>query len=241
MIRETIEQFNRLQELDTRIYEVETLLAGIPEMLREKRMAYEALSDEKKSLEASYNESKTEMLKIEADSEEHKKMLVNAQKKLTSVHNNKEYEAALKELDVLKKSIADADSKMKTLSAATEELQKAIAEKAEACTQSESAYLKEKEEKEGENKELFGELAHLKADRDAFAATMKKSLISKYERVRAARHNLAIVPINGETCTGCYMKIPPQLAVEVKKEKELLQCPYCQRFLYNPKIEAKAS
>ena len=241
MVKETIEQFIKLQGFDTRIREVEKLLAEIPEMLKERLSEYETLSEEKKYLEGSYNETKTEALKIEAESSERKNMLTGAQKKLSSVNNNKEYEAALKELDILKKNISDADAKTKTLTEKMEELQSAITEKTDACLQAKSVYLKEKEEKEEENKELFEEIATLKKEREAFINTVKKNLFSKYERVRTARQNLAIAPVNGETCTGCYMKIPPQLAVEVKKEKALLQCPYCQRFLYNPRIEAKVS
>ncbi|MDR0454358.1 MAG: C4-type zinc ribbon domain-containing protein [Deferribacteraceae bacterium] len=241
MVKETIEQFTRLQYFDTKIYEAEKLLAAIPEMLKERCIEYETLLEEKKSLDVSYNEVRSEIQKTEAENSDHKILLAGAQKKLTSVHNNREYEAALKELDNLKKSISDSDNKTRNLNEKAEMLMNAVTEKTEMCSQSENIYIKEKKEKEEENKGLFEEVAILKKERDAFAATVKKSILSKYERVRSARNNLAITPVNNETCSGCNMKIPPQLAVDVKKEKELFQCPYCQRFLYNPKIEAKAS
>ena len=241
MVKETIEQFARLQYFDTKIFEDEKILAEIPEMLREKRSEYETLLGEKNSLELLYNEAMTDMTKTAAENADYKTKLVSAQKKLNQVQNKKEYEAALKEMDNLTKNISDTDSAIKILNERAEDLKGAMAEKAETCLRSEEAYLREKDEKEEENKELFEELNYLKKEREIFASAMKKSLLSTYERVRSARNNLAIAPINNETCTGCYMKIPPQLAVEVKKEKEIFQCPYCQRFLYSPRIEAKAS
>ena len=160
-------------------------------------------------------------------------MLAHAQKKLTSVQNNKEYEAALKELDSLRKTVLDLET---TASGAKERiavLDAVISEKDIETAAKEEFYKTEKSEKELENKSLFDELAALKKKREDFVATIKKSNLSKYERIRTARNNLAVVQVVNEVCTGCNMKIPPQMAVEVKKEKELLQCPYCQRFLYH--------
>lgn len=238
MVRETIEQFNKLQGLDSRIMEVEKKLATIPEMLKELRLQCDAIAEDKAKAEAEYGLCKADLLKIEATSADQKSLLANAQKKLTSVQNNKEYQAALKELDILRAGIADADAKIKQSGERLQELEELIKTKTTSNAEKEKEYLKEKEEKEGENKAFFDELAVLKKEREAFVATVKKSLLSKYERVRAARNNIAIVPISGEVCTGCYMKLPPQMAVEVKKERELLQCPYCQRFLYQPKVAA---
>ena len=64
---------------------------------------------------------------------------------------------------------------------------------------------------------------------------IKKSILSKYEVLRSARNNLAIVQVEDEICKGCYMKIPPQLYVEVKKDRDIKQCPNCQRFLHYKK------
>ncbi|MDR2884364.1 MAG: C4-type zinc ribbon domain-containing protein [Deferribacteraceae bacterium] len=235
MVRETIDQFNTLQRFDTRIHEIETLLAKIPEMLKESHSQFETLLKEKNSAEAEFDRSKTELLQLESVAAEQKNLLASAQKKLTSVHNNKEYEAALKELDSLKKSIAEGEAKIKILSTNMAETEETIKSKTTESAEKESDYLAEKEQKESENSSLFEELAKLKAKRDEFAATVKKSSLAKYERIRIARKNLAIVAVKDEACMGCNMKLPPQLAVEVKREKDLYTCPYCQRYLYNEK------
>lgn len=235
MIRETIDQFVKLQGLDTRIHHVDEQLMKIPALLKESKEAYEVLLHEKDEAAAELVSQKTVLNQEEAQLAQQKDLLANAQKKLTSVQNNKEYEAALKELDTLKKHIADGEQKVVVIKTRVGELEAVIKEKSELAQEKEQEYISQKSEKETENKELFDEAAVLKAERASFAATIKKSLLSKYEKIRAARHNVAIAPIHGETCTGCYMKIPPQMAVEVKKERELLQCPYCQRFMYHDK------
>lgn len=239
MVKETIEQLVKLQALDTRIHTVDEQLMKIPSLLQTSKDAYEEVESEKLTAEKEHEAQKEALLREEGQLTQHRDLLGNAQKKLTSVQNNKEYEAALKELDTLKKSIADSEIKAGEMRKFVEALEALIAEKATLAASKKAAYGSEKEEKEAENKELYVEAGELKKEREVFAATIKKSYLSKYEKVRTARNNLGIVPISGETCTGCYMKIPPQMAVEVKKEHELLQCPYCQRFLYHEKNETQ--
>ena len=233
MVKETIEQFLKIQALDSRINTVEKELARIPELLKESLSAYEAVNAEKNKAESEYKELADSLRHTEGSLAERREMLAHAQKKLTSVQNNKEYEAALKELDSLRKTVLDLET---TASGAKERiavLDAVISEKDIETAAKEEFYKTEKSEKELENKSLFDELAALKKKREDFVATIKKSNLSKYERIRTARNNLAVVQVVNEVCTGCNMKIPPQMAVEVKKEKELLQCPYCQRFLYH--------
>ncbi|MDR2869861.1 MAG: C4-type zinc ribbon domain-containing protein [Deferribacteraceae bacterium] len=242
MVRETIEQFTKLQTLDSRIATIESQLAKIPEMLKESLERFEKVELEKTTAQDEFQQVKTEFLAAEAAAAEQANLLASAQKKLTSVQNNKEYEAALREMDNLRKNIANTEEIVKLKKAAMEELEQLISTKTAESEKFGKAYETDKSEKESENKSLFDEVGTLRREREDFAATVKKSLLSKYERIRTARQNLAVVEVFEEVCTGCNMKVPPQLAVEVKKERELLQCPYCQRFLYSDKKhEAEAA
>jgi uncharacterized protein len=40
------------------------------------------------------------------------------------------------------------------------------------------------------------------------------------------------VEARNESCSGCFMSIPPQLFVNVKKNTEIITCPHCSRILY---------
>lgn len=86
--------------------------------------------------------------------------------------------------------------------------------------------------KADEDKEMHDELAKLMQQRENYASKIKKSTYMKYERVRAHRHNIGIASVKDEVCNGCYMHIPPQLYVEVKKDLDVHTCPHCQRILY---------
>jgi predicted nucleic acid-binding Zn-ribbon protein len=238
MVREEIEQLIKLQAMDTRLYTAECKLAKVPEALKIVKQEYERLNSEKESAVERFAVLKSEYTDAKISLEEKREMKEAAQKKLLSVQNNKEYEAALKEMDNLKKDVANLEKQTAQEAEEMKRLETVIAETTTAGEEKESIYNMMKTEREVENKSLYDEIAALKKEREEFAATIKKSVLSRYDRVRKARNNLAIVPIHMETCSGCNMKVPPQFAVEIKKERELLQCPHCQRFLYNPPKEA---
>ena len=46
------------------------------------------------------------------------------------------------------------------------------------------------------------------------------------------RAGVVVVEARGESCSGCFMSIPPQIFVNVKKNAEIITCPNCQRILY---------
>ena len=51
----------------------------------------------------------------------------------------------------------------------------------------------------------------------------------------------AVVEAKGGKCTGCQMKLPPQLFILVQRVETLESCPACQRFLFfAPEPEADA-
>ncbi len=227
-----VEQLIELQKLDNRIAELETKVSQVPGFLKDVRNEFESVKTECETVKTKHAADTAVLSKLTRECAENKALLDKAQSKLPNVKNNKEYEAVLKELDVLKKNVNEEEYKILELQDSVSASQKRV-EELDAKESELKASLDEKEaQKQEEDSEANTELAGLKTKREEAQAVVKKSIISKYERVRHARNNLAIVRVNEETCTGCYIKVPPQLYVEVKKGKALHQCPNCQRFLY---------
>ncbi|MBI1321159.1 MAG: hypothetical protein GC168_19715 [Candidatus Hydrogenedens sp.] len=56
--------------------------------------------------------------------------------------------------------------------------------------------------------------------------------LKQFDRVMKARPP-AMVPVEGDTCQGCFMKLPTQFAQKVRQdEQHLYSCPNCSRFIY---------
>lgn len=221
-----------LQKLDNRIDSLNDLLFKMSDEIVEIQHNVSVKKDDYESAKAEFDKIKSEKLLLENEYEQKKNLLSNAQKKLSSVKNSKEYEAVLKELDILKKEINTSEYKILELSDLLETSSKKTEEVADELKGLETLLDEKLKVKEDEDKEKKHELEDIEVARTELSGKIKKQFLSKYETIRKARNNLAIVRIENETCTGCYMKVPPQLYVDVKKNNAVYQCPNCQRFLY---------
>ena len=62
---------------------------------------------------------------------------------------------------------------------------------------------------------------------------MRPDIFKKYETIRAKRGGIGLAKVQDETCQGCYIHIPPQVFIILKRGvEELLTCPHCHRILY---------
>jgi predicted nucleic acid-binding Zn-ribbon protein len=75
-------------------------------------------------------------------------------------------------------------------------------------------------------------IAVLKTERDNLLSVVNERLRSVYIELREKRNGVAVSNAKNGVCLGCFMNIPPQLFIEVTKNKQLIQCPSCGRILY---------
>lgn len=237
---EAISQLIEIQRLDNLIADAEERLAGVPEYLAKAKAELEEAQTGFDSFKEKYDKDLNAKNEVQTAYEENKSQLEKAQAKLPEVKNNKEYEAVLKEMDVLKKNVNEAEYRLLELNESVDKYKAEDEGVTKKLEDAKAAYESGVAQRDEENSELTSELAANKEAREEAAKDVKKSLLAKYDRVRKARNNLAVVRVDNETCTGCYIKVPPQLYVEVVKDKELLQCPNCQRFMYFRSEEADA-
>lgn len=78
--------------------------------------------------------------------------------------------------------------------------------------------------------ELLGEKrVHI----DKLKVDLPPGVFSKYESIKARSGGRAVVPVKDEACQGCFIHIPPQVYIQLKRgDEELIMCPHCYRILY---------
>lgn len=231
-MQEILEQLIELQKIDSKIASIEGVIKNTPSQIKAVQEKYEKAIAGYDSIKTALNENKKTYLVLEAELNEKKNNLMNSQNKLSSVQNTKEYESVIRELDTLKKNIADDETKLKEMMNLDFKYESELSKMVELKDSLEKEIAEVSSSKADEDKELHDELAKLMQEREEHASKIKKSTLMKYDRVRAHRHNIGIASVKDEVCNGCYMHIPPQLYVEVKKDLEVHTCPHCQRILY---------
>ena len=71
------------------------------------------------------------------------------------------------------------------------------------------------------------------ADRmDNIRALVDPRILRQFDRLMK-RVAPALVPVEGDTCQGCFMKLPSKFAQQVRADQDHINaCPNCSRFIY---------
>lgn len=155
------------------------------------------------------------------------------EKRVAGIKNERELNALNKEMISASKSRRQYEEEKNKLSAKLDEKKAALSVTDAALN-----------EKDALISRLHSEIASKKPSWEAIIAQdialkeIEKSLLSpqiykKYETIRSKRGGIGLAKVVNETCHGCFMHIPPQVFIILKRGvNELMNCPHCHRILY---------
>ena len=136
---------------------------------------------------------------------------------------------------------------------AEEEIFEILEKVSVAFEQPEEVYKKVKQDPElGQTKDAHADLillARLQLCQEMYdsARTGRKAINKRMENIRSLvdprilrqfdrlmkRLAPALVPVEGDTCQGCFMKLPSKFAQQVRADQDHIHaCPNCSRFIY---------
>jgi predicted nucleic acid-binding Zn-ribbon protein len=72
----------------------------------------------------------------------------------------------------------------------------------------------------------------LKARRERIIATIDPTTAHRYEALKT-RFGLPMVRFLNGHCEGCHMGVPSSVAQRIKRDREVVACENCGRFLYS--------
>ena len=222
----------QLQEIDGAIRARQEEKRKLPELLAALERKSEAnkagLENVREALETAQKSKRDRDRDLEAGALKVEKL----KSRTPDIKTNKEYTALLKEIETVEqenKTIEDDILKlMEKIDAAAAEIKTA-----EAHSSQEAAAIEaERKQFEESMAKLEGELAADGRARDELASRIDAALLAKYQKRYVAQGGRVVVEARGESCSGCFMSIPPQTFVNVKKNAEIITCPNCQRILF---------
>ena len=181
-MQEILEQLIELQKIDSKIASIEGVIKNTPSQIKAVQEKYEKAITGYDSIKAALDENKKTYLVLEADLNEKKSNLLNSQTKLSSVQNTKEYESVIRELDTLKKSVAEDEAKLKEMMNLDFKYESELSKMVELKESLEKELEDVSISKADEDKEMHDELAKLMQQRENYASKIKKSTYMKYER-----------------------------------------------------------
>jgi predicted nucleic acid-binding Zn-ribbon protein len=237
-VEEKLTSLVRLQKVDSKLDGLQILKGELP-------IEVSDLEDEIAGLNSRQNRIEEEMNGMQQFIEEKKTIIKDSQelikkyeKQSDNVKNNREFEAINKEVEMQTLEVKLAEKHIKD---ATEEL----AEKAKQLELAKKAITVKDNNLKGKKGELEKIIAETDKEEkqykkleDAARSAVEERLLLSYDKIRNNyRNGLAVVPVERDSCGGCFNAIPPQKQSEIKQRKKIIVCENCGRILVDDDLE----
>ncbi|MCB9481703.1 MAG: hypothetical protein H6681_06910 [Desulfobacteraceae bacterium] len=222
----------KLQTYDKKIIELEKVLEKVD---GEITVLEQNFLDEEKKLDG-LKESRLEKKKMygmyESDFESNNQRIEKYEQHLKKLANPKDYRALQREVDETRKLNDEIQESLLTLLEEIEEFDSVIRDKEASILQLKSLTESQKEEvlKKAENEAR--EKTELISKKNEISENLDPKIKEIYYDTLKKSGGVAIVPVSNQVCNGCFLRIPPQVLIEIKKANELIYCPRCHRIVY---------
>lgn len=232
-MRETLSCLIQLQQIDNQIHEILRMQSAcrtreqeLADEIQTKSVVFDKKSELHSARETEHAEKSTALRK-EQDK------LSKWEKRLMESKNTREASALAREIDTQKRLNTEAEEVVLRLELEEEELRKEVAELRTELDSLKSEYENEAQNASTKASEFDASLTECQAKREENSTQLSKSLFNKYENIKKLRGGVAVVPARNGSCTGCNMRLRPQLYNIILRIQTLETCPSCKRILYS--------
>ncbi len=229
---EDLKLLAQLQALDSQIDEREKKKKELPRKLIPFKEGVERMVQKLQEVKGEQEDLQKKRRHEERELEARDVELKKYQRQLYQVKDNKAYAALEEEIALTKEKNEAAEEEILKSLEIEEERIKGIKEIEDELREEKKELSREKEKAKQETEILDQEIAKINISRQEMAKKVSPSPLSRYENLRQGKGGLAIIPLEGSSCGGCHMNLPPQIVSEVKKGNRFVTCENCNRLLY---------
>jgi predicted nucleic acid-binding Zn-ribbon protein len=231
-VAEKLDALYQLQKIDSEIDRIRTVRGELP-------LEVQDLEDELLGLETRLNKLQDEVKEIEQDILDRKNATKDAEvaiakykEQQNNVRNNREYESLDKEIEFQGLEIKLHEKRSK-------EAKFNLTNKSEVLEETKTRFELRKADLDAKKAELDEIIAETQKEEDALQSksdaakkNIEERLLIAYTRLRTnAKNGLAVVPVDRDSCGGCFNKIPPQRQLDIQSKRKIIVCEHCGRVL----------
>ncbi|MEI7865826.1 MAG: C4-type zinc ribbon domain-containing protein [Chthoniobacterales bacterium] len=230
-----LEKLLLLQERDQKLQAFLHEINGVPgekaALQRELDTAQRTLENDKGR--ATQIEVERKRLEVEADGK--RTQIAKYRTQQFETRKNEEYAALKHEIERAESDISTIEDRELDLMQELEDLKPAIASAEQKYATEKvrvSTLMKNADDKVGV---LQGRADELRVERDAIAAEVRASdedLLDLYEKLFRTKMGRAVVPLEGNHCSGCHMTVTPATLRDARVGASVVSCEQCGRIVY---------
>jgi predicted nucleic acid-binding Zn-ribbon protein len=223
-----------LQGYDARISALEAEAVRLPKQIESIQSSLAEARKQVETIKTRLDATRKDLRSKEKDLEVISAKRSKLEARLYEVKTNKEYSAALLEIEESKQEKAKTEEEILVLMELQERLNVEIRD---AETRFKSRQEQASQDEGVVRKKLTAveqELGGVRSERNGRAKDIPGGLLSDYERLLRARHGVAVAAVNASAfCGGCRVSIRPQAIQELRSSiTAMMRCESCGRYLY---------
>ncbi|MDD3737888.1 MAG: C4-type zinc ribbon domain-containing protein [Lentimicrobiaceae bacterium] len=236
-VKENLSALYKLQRVDSKIDKIQIIKGELPLEVQDLEDEVEGLSTRIENYIHEIDTCEKEIKSKKNDTKERFVLVKRYEEQLNNVRNNREYDALQKEIEFQGLEVQLNDKKIKEFEAKIASNKDAIEKFQSQLGELQS----ELEIKQTELKDIVAETEieekELREISEKQKAKIDERLVFAYQRIRnAARNGLAVVPVERNSCGGCFSTIPPQRQLDIRSHKKIIVCEFCGRILIDSEL-----
>jgi predicted nucleic acid-binding Zn-ribbon protein len=223
-----------LQALDARIAALDAEAARLPKQIESIQTSLAEAKKLVETIKARLDATRKELRAKEKDLEVISAKRSKLEARLYEVKTNKEYSAALLEIEESKQEKAKAEEEILVLMELQERLNVEIREAEARFASRQQQATQDEAVVRTKLAAVEQELGGVRAERGGRARDIPPGLLGDYERLLRARHGVAVAAVTTSAfCGGCRVSIRPQAIQELRSAiTAMMRCESCGRYLY---------
>jgi len=222
-----------LQTLDLQIEKLRARESEIPKQKSKFEIHRKRLDDELQRSEARFKGLQLEQRDCEGEVAAKQADIQKKDGQLLAVKKNEEYQALLHEMEMLKKQIGVKEERILTIMEEMDEARTRFEEDKKRIASEQAEIAAECARIDAELAVAVAEREAMETRRKPLAADIDLTHLRIYERIRRSKKTgAALVPLQGESCSGCFMGITAQKVNEILGG-EFVPCRHCGRLVYH--------
>lgn len=234
-----------LQRIDDAIHAVAERIEELDHQLSDVEAPAELLDGEVGTTQARLQEMRLEERRVELQGEEKRSRAKKLEDRLNSVRNVREESAVNAELAMVRRAQESDEQEALSLLDQIRRLEDRLGEQSEALAEARSEVAPRRKELEAEREAAVEEEARLRAEREAFKASLAQVELRIYEAIRSGGRRKALASLTEDGACGlCYSVVPLQVQNEIRHGATLIRCEACGVILAAPlpgEAEAEAA
>ena len=221
-----------LQQVDDRLRALAVEEQQLPQRLQVYETACTVARQQSAQQHAAIEQSERQQRAFERELANHQEAVRKTQSKAHDVKTNKEYSAILAEIDAGKQRFEALEDQLLALMEATDQQRQAYRAQEQQVQAALQALAEQTHHIQQEQETLRRVMLAEHERRQQTVAALDAKLYEQYQKVAAQHGGRVVAQLQESVCSGCHLKVPPQMISEIRLQTQLFTCPHCRLMLF---------